>query len=319
MKLLIGASNIKPNLDYPVVAIGNFDGIHLGHQAILAKAISRAKANNGNAVVLTFEPHPRRYFFPEQTFKLLNTFQMKTRIIESFGVDVCYTSEFNKSFAELSPEAFATEFLHKKIGAKEVVIGQNFRFGKDRAGSVEDLIRFGETLGFSVITPDPVLVEDRVVSSSEIRKLLGEGNVALAAKMLGRYYTLEGKVIRGDEMGQALGFPTANLRLPNELIPKKGIYAARADFLKTDGFGTKDGVVYIGSKPTFDKKVLSLEVHLFDFEKDLYEKRLRVTLIDWIRDDEYFGSEAALIDQIKKDIENAKTVLTEAGDVPAKC
>ncbi len=316
MKLLIGASNIKPNLDYPVVAIGNFDGVHLGHQTILAKAISRAKANNGNAVLLTFEPHPRRYFFPEKTFKLLNTFQVKTRIIENYGVDVTYTTEFNRSFAELSPEDFAKEFLHKKIGAKEVVVGSNFKFGKDRAGTVDDLVHFGKTLGFSVITPDPVVVEDRVVSSSEIRKLLNEGNVKLAAKMLGRYYTLEGKVIHGDDIGSSLGFPTANIRLPNELIPKNGIYAARADFLKTDGYGTKEGVVYIGTKPTFDKKVLSLELHLFDFEKDLYDKRVRVTLIDWIRGDELFENEADLIKEIKKDIEKTREILKNAGETP---
>ena len=309
MKLLIGASNIKPNVNYPVVAIGNFDGVHLGHQAILAETIKRAKLNDGTAVVLTFEPHPRRYLKPEETFKLLNTFQIKTRIIEAHGIDITYTAEFNKAFAELSPEAFATKFLHEKMGCKEVVVGKNFRFGKDHAGTLDDLIRFGETLGFKVISPEPVIVEGRVVSSSEIRTLLLEGKVALASKMLGRYYTLEGKVIRGDEMGAALGFPTANLRLPNELIPKKGIYAARADFLKTDGYGTKDGVVYIGSKPTFDKNVLSLEVHLFDFSKDLYEKRLRVTLIDWIRDDEYFEDKAALSNQIQKDVDKAKAVL----------
>ncbi len=316
MKLLIGASNIKPNLDYPVVAIGNFDGVHLGHQAIIAKAISRAKANNGNAVLLTFEPHPRRYFFPEQTFKLLNTFQIKTRIIENFGIDVTYCTEFNKKFAELSPEEFATEFLHKKMGAKEVIVGSNFRFGKDRAGTVEDLIGFGTTLGFTVITPDPVIVENQIVSSSVIRKLLHEGNVTLAAKMLGRYYTLEGKVIRGDDVATSLGFPTANLRLPNELIPKDGIYAARADFLKTDGYGTKEGVVYIGSKPTFDKKVLSVEVHLFDFEKDLYDKRVRVTLIDWIRGDQQFENQADLIDAIKKDIQKTREILAKAGVTP---
>ncbi len=316
MKLLIGASNIQPNLHYPVVAIGNFDGLHLGHQVILAKAIDRAKETGGNAVVLTFEPHPRRYFQPEQAFRLLYTFQIKTRMIENLGMDVTYTTEFNKKFAELSPEAFATEFLHKKMACKEVIVGKDFRFGKDQAGTVDDLIRFGETLGFKVITPDPVTIDGTVVSSSEIRKCLLGGNVALAAKMLGRYYTLEGKVLRGDDRGKALGFPTANLRIPNEVIPGNGIYAARVDFLKTDGFGTKDGVVYIGTKPTFDKNEISLEVHIFNFTKDLYEKRLRVTLIDWIRGDERFETEAELTEQIKKDCEKAKEILTGSEHSP---
>lgn len=314
MKLLIGASNIKPNLDYPVLAIGNFDGVHLGHQAILAETIKRAKLNDGSAVLLTFEPHPRRYLLPEETFKLLNTFQIKMRIIESLGIDVAYTTEFNKAFAELSPEDFAKKFLYEKIGCKEVVVGKNFRFGKDRAGTLDDLIVYGEALGFKVISPEPIKVEGLVVSSSEVRKQLMEGNVALAAKMLGRYYVVEGKVIHGDGMGAAMGFPTANLRLPNELIPKAGIYAARADFLKTDGYGTKDCVVYIGSKPTFDKKVLSLEVHIFDFEKDLYEKRLRVTLIDWVRGDERFENKADLSAQIQKDVDKAKEILAQQSD-----
>jgi len=316
MKLLIGASNIKPNVNYPIVAIGNFDGIHLGHQAILAQTIKRAKENNGTAVLLTFEPHPRRFFQPEKVFKLLSTFQVKTRLIESIGMDLTYTTEFNKTFAALSPEAFATEFLHKKIGCKEVVVGKNFRFGKDRAGTLDDLIHFCQKLGFKVIIQDQVWVDGKRVSSSEVRQLLREGNVALAGKMLGRYYTLEGKVIRGDAMGEELGYRTANIRLPNELIPKKGIYAARADFLKTEGHGTKDGVVYIGSKPTFDKKVLSLEMHLFGFEKDLYEKRLRFTFIDWIRDDEWFESKEALSHQIKQDIEKTKKILSKAGETP---
>ncbi len=309
MKLLIGASNIKPNLDYPIVAIGNFDGVHLGHQAIIAEAIERAKQNNGTAVVLTFEPHPRRHLNPGKTFKLLNTFQIKARLIEGFGIDVTYVTEFNKAFAELSPEGFAKKFLHEKIGCKEVVVGKNFRFGKDQEGTLDDLIRYGETLGFKVISPEPVQVEGHVVSSSEVRKQLMEGNVALAAKMLGRHYIVEGKVLHGDDRGAALGFPTANLRLPNELIPREGIYAARADFLKTDGYGTKDCVVYIGTKPTFDQNVLSLEVHVLDFKKDLYEKRLRVALIDWVRGDERFDSAEALSIQIQKDVDKAREIL----------
>lgn len=315
MKLLIGASNIQPDLDYPVVAIGNFDGVHLGHQAILLKTINRAKQNNGTAVLLTFEPHPRRYLQPEKTFKLLNTFQIKMRLIESLGIDVTYSTEFNKAFVGLSPEDFAKKFLHEKIGCKEVVVGENFRFGKNHAGTVDDLIRYGKILGFKVITPEPVKVEGLLVSSSEVRKQLLEGNVALAAKMLGRHYIVEGKVIRGDGVGARLGFPTANLRLPNELLPKQGIYAARADFLKTDGFGTKDCVMYIGSKSTFDKKVLSIEVHVIDFEKDLYEKRLRVALIDWVRGDERFESATELSAQIQKDVDRAKEILAEKGNL----
>lgn len=316
MKLLIGSSNIKPENPYPVVAIGNFDGLHLGHQAILSKVIKRAEENNGTSIVLTFEPHPRKVFHPEKTFKLLNTFQIKTRLIEAAGIDLTYVAEFNRGFLALSPEAFSKEFLHEKIGCKEVVVGKNFRFGKDRAGDLEDLIHFGKIYGFKVVVQEPVWVDEIAVSSSQIRQLLRKGNVALAARMLGRFYTLEGKVIHGDGMGVSLGYPTANLRLPNELIPSVGIYAAQVDFMKTEGHKTQNAVVYIGSKPTFSQKAISIEIHLLDFNKDLYEKRIRVTLLDWIRGDEQFQNGDALVRQIGQDIEKARLVLEKTGVAP---
>ena len=317
MKLLIGSSNIKPVNPYPVVAIGNFDGLHLGHQAILSQAMKRAKENDGTSIVLTFEPHPRKVFYPEKTFKLLNTFQIKTRLIEATGIDLCYVTEFNQGFLGLSPEAFSKKFLHEKIGCKEVVIGKNFRFGKDRSGDLEDLIHFGELYGFKVLAQEPVWINETAVSSSQIRKLLREGNVALAGKMMGRFYILEGKVIHGDGMGASLGYPTANLRLPNELIPSVGIYAARVDFMKTEGHKTQDAIVYIGSKPTFSQKAISIEIHLLDLNKDLYGKRIRVTLLDWIRGDEQFENKDALVRQIALDIQQARLILKKTGLSPA--
>jgi len=317
MKLLIGASNIKPEHPYPVLAIGNFDGLHLGHQAILSKAIERAKAHQGTSIILTFEPHPRRVFHPEETFKLLNTFQIKARMIEGTGVDVCYVAEFNTGFLELSPEAFSQKFLQEKMACKEVIVGKDFRFGKDRAGDLADLVRFGETYGFKVLAQEPVWVEGEMVSSSQIRALLREGNIALAGKMMGRFYILEGKVIHGDGMGAELGYPTANLRLPNELIPGLGIYAARVDFMKMEGHKTQDAIVYIGSRPTFAKKAISIEVHLLDFREDLYGKRIRVSMVDRIRGDEHFETKEALIRQIALDIEKARAILQKTGVSPA--
>jgi len=316
MKLLIGASNIKATYPYPVVAIGNFDGLHLGHQAILSQAMKRASDKQGTSVVLTFEPHPRKVFHPEETFKLLSTFQIKARMIEATGVDVCFVAEFNKSFLALSPEAFSKRFLQEKIGCKEVIVGRNFRFGKDRAGGLEDLVRFGRDCGFQVLAQEPVWVEGKMVSSSQIRRLLREGDVALAARMMGRYYTLEGKVIHGDGLGASLGYPTANLRLPNELIPGLGIYAARVDFMKMEGHKTQDAIVYIGSKPTYSKKAIAIEIHLLDFREDLYGKRIRVSLLDWIRGDEAFGSESELSRQIALDIERAREILKKTGVSP---
>ncbi|MBI3802536.1 MAG: bifunctional riboflavin kinase/FAD synthetase [Nitrospirae bacterium] len=316
MRLFIGTANIKPIEAYPVVAIGNFDGLHLGHQAILSEAIQRAQEKEGTSVVFTFEPHPIKVLHPERELKLLNTFQIKMRMIEATGVDVAFSAEFNKTFAQLSPYDFAKIYLHDKIGAKEVVVGRNFQFGKDRAGKVDDLIAFGKELGFSVIVKDPVLVDDLVVSSSKIRELMREGNVYLAARMMGRYYSMEGKVLQGDGIGRKLGVPTANFRLPNELVPREGVYAARVATLKAEGYVTLDGIVYIGTRPTFGQHETRMEVHIFDFNDDIYGKRLLVTFIDLIRGDQKFESPEALTDQMKKDIEQAREILKERGAVP---
>lgn len=317
MKLWIGTANIKPVKAYPVVAIGNFDGLHRGHQAILSQTIHRARENNGAAVVLTFEPHPFKVLHPERDFKLLNTFQIKVRLIESTGIDVCFSAEFNGSFARQTPYAFVKTYLHDKIGCKEVVVGRNFRFGRNRAGTLDDLIRFGEEFGFKVIPPDPVWVDGLVVSSSRIRQLVQEGDVALAGKMLGRYYEMEGKVLHGDGMGEALGYPTANFRLPNELVPREGVYAARVSLLRTEGLQSLEGIVYIGSKPTFEKREIRMEVHLFNFRENLYGKRLLVTFIERIREDVKFRDKATLVRQIGEDIEKAKLILKEKGPTPS--
>ncbi len=317
MKLWIGTANIKPVKAYPVVAIGNFDGLHRGHQAILSQTLQRARENKGTAVVLTFEPHPFKVLNPERDFKLLNTFQIKVRQIESTGMDVCFTAEFNKAFAEQTPYDFVKTYLHEKIGCKEVVVGKNFRFGRDRAGTLDDLIRFGEEFGFKVIPPEPVWVDELVVSSSRIRQLVREGDVGLAGKMLGRYYEMEGKVLHGDGEGKALGYPTANFRLPNELVPGEGIYAARVSLLRTEGLQLFDGVVYIGSKPTFGEKGMRMEVHLFNFREDIYGRRLLVTFVDRIREDIKFSGKAALVRQIGEDVEKAKLILKEKGPSPS--
>ncbi|HLG21930.1 MAG TPA: bifunctional riboflavin kinase/FAD synthetase [Candidatus Manganitrophaceae bacterium] len=317
MKLFIGAANIKPNNPYPVVAVGNFDGVHLGHQAILQRTIERAREKEGTAVVLTFEPHPLKVLAPEKELRLLNTFQIKTRLIEATGVDVTFSAEFNKTFSQLSPYEFAKSYLHEKIGCKEVIVGRNFTFGKDRAGKAEDLIKFGKEFGFEVITVDPVLVDGIAVSSSKIRELIHqEGNVGLAGRMMGRYYSMEGKVMQGDGMGKKLGVPTANFRLPNELIPKDGVYAVRVATLRTEGYLTMDGVVYIGAKPTFDKKERRMEVHILDFNEDIYGKRLLVTFLEWIREDQKFETAEALVRQMGQDIEKARRVLQDKGPTP---
>ncbi len=311
MKLVIGTVNIKTIPDYPVVAIGNFDGNHLGHQAILAQTVKRAIEKGGTSVVLTFEPHPMRMLHPEKKLKLLNPFQVKMRLVENAGIEVGYVAEFNKSFAEHSPEEFAKVFLKEKIGCREVVVGSNFRFGKDRTGSIEDLIAYGKSFGFEVRTQEPVVIDGKTVSSSEIRKQIQEGNVAFAAKMLGKPYALEGKVAAGDGMGKSINYPTANIAHPNEVAPKDGIYAVQVDCFKGKDYGTLNGVAYIGTKPTFKNKDPRIEVHLFDFNADLYEQRIRITFIEHIRDDKRFDNTEDLVKQMDQDSEQAKAILTK--------
>jgi len=316
MKLIIGTANIKPGNDYPVVAIGNFDGLHVGHRVILEETIKRAKENNGTSVVLTFEPHPIRAIRPDSGLRLMNPFQIKMRLIENTGIDVGYVATFNKAFAEHSPEEFAKAFLHEKIGCREVIVGEDFRFGKDRAGNVEDLIRYGKKFGFEVLLQKPVLVENEIVSSSTIRRLIYEGNVRLAGKMLGHYYVIEGKVVAGDGEGKKHNTPTANIPFPNEVAPQDGIYAVRVEFLKGQNYGTKDGVAYIGSKPSFKDKSPRIEIHLFDFDDDLYEKRLRVVFVDFIRADKKFEKMDDLLHQIDLDIKESKSILAENPEGP---
>jgi len=309
MKLVIGSVNFKTIPDYPVVAIGNFDGNHLGHQAILSQTVKRAVEKGGTSVVLTFEPHPIRMLHPEKKIKLLNPFQVKMRLVENAGIDVGYVADFNKSFAEYSPEKFAEFFLKEKIGCKEVVVGKNFRFGKDRAGSVEDLIAYGLTFGFKVSPQEPVIIDGKTVSSSLIRQLIQDGDVVLAGKMLGKPYTLEGKVMHGDGHGKSIDYPTANIPLPNEVAPKDGIYAVRVDCFKGKDYGTLSGVAYVGSKPTFENKAPRIEVHLFNFNADLYEQRIRITFIEKVREDQRFDNAEALVKQMGYDADRAKAIL----------
>ncbi len=310
MKLIIGTPNIQPLPLRPVLAIGNFDGLHRGHQAILSHTVEQARKIGVPAAVLTFEPHPTQVLSPEREFKLLNTFQEKMRLIEAAGIDVAFVAEFDSAFAAQTPEVFVRHFLCDKIACGRVMVGENYRFGKERSGTVSELVRLGAALGFDVFAEPPVFVEGEIVSSSKIRALIRDGAVLLAGSMMGRHYTLRGKVVHGEGMGTQLGFPTANLRLPKEMIPAMGIYAVRVDILNVDGVLSRDGVAYIGQRPTFGMRSPRLEVHLFEWREALYEKRLVVSFIDRIRDDQKFDNEAALILQMHQDVARAKAILS---------
>ena len=310
MITFIGTEEISPIEKYPVVAIGNFDGLHLGHQAILRKTIERAKEANGTSVVLTFRPHPSQIIAPEKPAQLLTPFEDKIRLLESFGVDILLLVEFNKEFSHQTPYEFAKDLLSEKIGSKEVIVGERFAFGKSRSGTVGDLTLLGKKFGFTVSVQENFTLNGTIVSSSRIRALLQEGNINLASSMLSRPYTLSGEVVSSEGRGKILGVPTANVNLTGKLIPKMGIYVARVSFPPHPTL--HDGIAYIGSKPTFhNKETTQIEVHLFDFNRNIYGKMIEVRLLEWLRADEKFDHPTILIKQMQQDIKKARSILSQ--------
>jgi riboflavin kinase/FMN adenylyltransferase len=308
MKTIIGTGEMTPITPYPVVAIGNFDGIHLGHRSILMQTVARAKRKHGTPVVLTFRPHPSHVLSPKQPALLLTHFEEKIRLLESYGIHTVLCVEFSKEFAHQTPAHFAQHLLAEKIGCKEVIVGEGFVFGKNRSGNTADLAQFGQQFGFEVLVHEPILFERAAISSSRIRALLQEGAVSKAAKMLSRPYTLDGKVVHGDGEGKKLGFPTANVQSLQQLMPKEGVYVTRATF--SGHAASVDSITYIGSKPTFQKKAaIQIEVHLLDFHENLYEKQLEISFLDCIRGDKRFPNRVSLIKQIQQDIKKTQLIL----------
>lgn len=296
---------------HPIVAIGNFDGVHRGHQAIIRQVVERSRAAGGTSVVLTFDPHPISVLRPDTPFALLTTLEQKVEVITHLGVDCIIALPFTPEFARRSAEEFVREDLGDRLGAREVHVGRNFAFGKGREGRVDDLRRFGESFGMRVVIQAPITVDGTMVSSSTIRALLRDGRVAGAAELLGRPHRLDGEVAHGEGRGRALGYPTANILPGLQMLPRIGIYAAVIDDVTT-GERSLDGVVYLGSQPTFGPHALQLEVHLLDGSPSRYGHHLRVGFIEWIRGEERFPSAAALVAQIGRDVTAARTALAEA-------
>jgi len=288
-----------------VLTLGNFDGVHLGHQAIFKKVVERAREISGTSVAFTFEPHPLKVLSPDRSPQLLNTFHGKLRLFEAAGIEVVICANFTRVFADQHPEDFAREVLHKQIGVKEVYVGYDYAFGKGREGSIESLKRMGQTHGFKVGVIEPVQVDGVVVSSSTIRDLITSGRVEEGARLLGRHYTIEGEVVHGSHRGHTLGFPTANIKSNNELIPAFGVYAVLA---RVQG-RTLKGVASIGIRPTFDGGPVSMEVFLFEFGEDLYGKEMEVAFVKRLRGEEKFPDVEALVHQIQEDVQNAREAL----------
>lgn len=308
MRIIRGIKNYTEKLLKPVLTLGNFDGVHLGHQAIFKKVVERAKEIKGTSVAFTFEPHPLKVLAPERSPRLLNTFHGKMRLFEQAGIDIVICAHFTRAFADQHPEDFARDVLHKLINVNEVYVGYDYAFGRGREGSIESLKKMGQTYGFGVGVIQPVLVDGTVVSSSTVRDLLSNGRVNEASRLLARHYSIEGEVVHGSHRGHTLGFPTANLKTANEMIPGFGVYAV----LATVDCRSFKGVASIGIRPTFNNGPVSIEVYLFEFDQDVYGKEMEVAFVKRLRGEEKFPDAEALVKQIRKDVQQAQEVLNAA-------
>jgi len=305
MRIIRGLKNFTERLASPVLTLGNFDGVHRGHQAIFKQVIERARQINGTAIAFTFEPHPLKVLAPERSPRLLNTFHGKMKLFSATGLDVVICANFTRTFADQNPEDFARTVLHEKLGVKEVYVGYDYAFGKGREGSIESLKKMGQTHGFQVGVVEAIQVNGMVVSSSVIRDLISSGRVDEAVYLLDRYYSIEGEVVHGAHRGRSLGFPTANLKTANELIPGLGVYAVLVQVAGR----TLKGVASIGIRPTFDSGPVSIEVYLFEFNDDLYGNVVEVSFVKRLRGEEKFPDVNALVGQIRKDVQHAGEVL----------
>lgn len=307
MKIYEGLAGFTP-VRNAVVTSGTFDGVHLGHQKILHRIREIARSIQGETVLITFWPHPRLVLYPdEHNLRLLSTFEEKTKMLRQFGIDHLITIPFTQEFSQMSSQEFIQKVLIEAIQTKKLVIGYDHRFGKNREGSFEYLKDNSSTFGFELEEISRQDVEEIAVSSTKIRKALESGDVKTAESCLGRPYELNGLVIKGQQIGRSIGFPTANIHIPNDykLIPKDGVYAVEASV---------DGTLYkamlnIGNRPTVDGTKKTVEANLFDFQGDLYDKQITVYFHEFLREERKFENLEALKNQLFQDQKSARALL----------
>jgi riboflavin kinase / FMN adenylyltransferase len=303
---LNGPLRLPESLRGGAVAIGNFDGVHVGHQALLDRARDWARLHDRPALLLTFEPHPKRYFRPDEPLFRLTPPALKAKRTAAAGIDAIVSWPFDAVLAALTAEAFCADLLGGALGAAHVVTGQDFRFGNGRGGDAAGLARLGASNGFSTQAIAPVMADGRPVSSTRIRDLIAVGDIAATNSLLGWEWSLTATVQHGDKRGRELGYPTANLHLDPSIRLAHGIYAVRAT---VDGV-TRHAVASHGRRPTFDGGVPKLEVHVFDFAGDLYGRDMEVAFVGYIRPELKFDGLAPLIAQMDRDSAEARRLLT---------
>ncbi len=313
----------RPNYPNPVVTIGNFDGVHLGHQKIFKRVVEKAEEIKGTPIAITFQPHPVRVISPERGLKMITNYEDKIGLISQTGIKVLICINFSKEFAHTNPDDFIKNVLVDKLGIKWIVVGHNYAFGKGKKGTPALLRRRGKKYGFGLNVVRYAKVYGDIVSSSRIRSLILRGRVCEASRMLGRAYHIDGNVIKGTGRGSTiLNIPTANISALNELIPKEGVYAVRVSFKEQKTNKGEDilpvvydGVMNIGKNPTFGDVSMSYEVHIFDFDKNILGERIRIHFIDRIREEKRFSNISMLEDNIRKDMEKAREILYKRRDL----
>ncbi len=297
-----------PSFSRSVVTIGTFDGVHFGHQQIISKINDLAAELEGESILITFHPHPRTIVNNAQKVELLSPLEEKLSLFKRYGIDNVVVVPFTRSFSQQSPRAYIKDFLVRNFAPKVIVIGYDHRFGKDRGGDIELLRGMSDEFAYSVKEISPQQVDDLAVSSTKIRRALAAGDVQQAGNLLGHEYEIRGVVIRGQQLGRKIGFPTANIQAedPDKLIPKNGVYAVRA-LLRDTLF---KGMLNIGVRPTVDEAaVRSIEVHLFDFEQNIYGDKISVQLVKKLRSEKKFADLQELIAQLQRDELLSRSIL----------
>lgn len=282
-----------------IVTIGTFDGVHLGHKKILEKIVENAHSQNCESLVLTFFPHPRTILQADSEMKQLNTLAEKTNLLSALGIDNLVIHPFDAAFSRLTAEEFVKQVLVDTFKIKKIIIGHDHRFGRNRTANIDDLIEFGNKFGFEVEEISAKQINEVSISSTKIRNALTEGNIELANNYLGYYYSLTGIVSKGKQLGRTIGFPTANIKIVEEykLIPQNGVYIVQSNL---DGI-MYHGMMNIGTRPTVDGTTQTIEIHFFDFQKELYNQKITISLLHRMRSEQKFESVDALKKQLDKD------------------
>ena len=288
-----------------VATFGVFDGLHLGHQAVIHQVVRQAAARDLSSAALAFYPHPIAFLAPERCPPILTPRQKRIELLEELGIDTAVFVRFDAYLAQMSPSAFVQDVLVDKLRAKQVIVGYACQFGKNRAGNAEVLQSLGAQFNFNVTITPPTLVKGMPVHSTRVREAVQQGELHLAVELLGRPHSIMGKIVRGDGRGRQLGYPTANIRAENQVHPPNGVYAIRAK-LDDRVYG---GILNMGVRPTFDGPSFQIEAHLFDFNEDVYDKEIEIFFIKKVRDERKFPNLEALVKRIGRDVDVARGIL----------